>query len=68
MLQERRRSEGLSIFFFPLPALSVFLGASRKFAAKSSCFLSTSASCEGKSQVTAFHIRASARGSEMCDI
>lgn len=46
--------------FSSLPALSVF----PKFGAKSSSFLSTSASREGKSQVKAFHRRVLARKNE----
>lgn len=46
--------------FSSLPALSVF----PKFGAKSSSFLSTSASQEGKSQVKAFHRPVLARKNE----
>lgn len=67
MLKRRkRRSEGL--IFSSLPALFLFLDVLLKFEAKSFLLLSTSASCEGKSQVKAFHIRASVHKNEMYNV
>ncbi len=69
MFSCQRRSEVLKVLCFSsLPVLSVFLDASLKFAAKSFPVLSTSASCEGKSQVKAFHKRVSAHKNEMYNL